>query len=461
MQFFRGSQRARLVETPLRAAPIGEDVAALEHALDLLIEGKYLTVPKGDGPLSRKIKAAADAMHERGLRELRFVVDMSLNVNEAVTATAEMMRDIREVDARSQSIASASEEMVASVGEISTNSEAAARDAGEAEQFANQARTTVEEAVATMNAIAKAVETAAAKVDGLAEASSQIGDIVQQIEAIARQTNLLALNATIEAARAGDAGKGFAVVATEVKTLANQTAKATENIRSRINHLLDEMASIVTSMEQGAVAVQKGQEVITETGESMHLVADKIHGVSAKMGDIASILEQQTTASSEISSGIGGIAELSGNNVHSISGVMDVMDKADGLIATAASAVSAAELRNFTINIAKSDHAIWRKRLAQMLVGRVSLKADELADHHKCRLGKWYDSVQDPELRNHPAFKSLIEPHATVHTHGIEAARCAEKGNLDDAVKHIEHVAHASKDVLRLLDELANRKETA
>ncbi|MBF0094341.1 MAG: chemotaxis protein, partial [Alphaproteobacteria bacterium] len=355
-------RRVRPLESPLPSGPSPsggeEDADALAAALDLLIEGKYLSVPEGAGPLSRKIKAAAEAVHARGQDELRFLVDMSLNVNEAVTCVAEMMRDVREVDGRSQGIASASEELVASVGEIFTTSEAAALDAGEAERFASQGRIAAEQAVETMDRIARAVENAASKVDGLADASAQIGGIVQQIEAIARQTNLLALNATIEAARAGEAGKGFAVVATEVKNLANQTAKATENIRSRINMLLEEMAAIVSSMENGASAVQQGQGVIAATGESMRQVADRIHGVSAKMVEIAQILDQQTAASSEVSSGINGIATMSTRNVHSIEGVMDVMDKADSVITTSVGAMATAELRNFTIHIAKSDHAI-------------------------------------------------------------------------------------------------------
>ena len=103
------------------------------------------------------------------------------------------------------------------------------------------------------------------RVDALARASQRIGEIVAQIEAIAKQTNLLALNATIEAARAGEAGKGFAVVATEVKNLANQTARATDDIRGRIATLKSDMDAIVATMRAGAETVGAGQEAVRLT----------------------------------------------------------------------------------------------------------------------------------------------------------------------------------------------------
>ncbi|KAF0109447.1 MAG: methyl-accepting chemotaxis protein [Rhodospirillaceae bacterium] len=327
----------------------------------------------------------ANFLHKCNQGHLQEIVGLSMAVSEAVTGSAQMMREVREVDHRSQTIAAAAEEMVASVRDISHSSESATNDAAEAQNHAGQAKVKADQAVTTMESIARAVADAAAKVDGLADASARIGDIVQQIEAIAKQTNLLALNATIEAARAGDAGKGFAVVATEVKNLANQTAKATEDIRSRITHLRSEMAAIVSSMEEGAEAVHKGQEVISATGQSMHMVTERVAAVTDKIRDIAAILGQQKEASAEISSGI---AAMSSENVKTISGIIDTMDKADTIITGAVADLAKLEIKDFTVHVAKSDHVIWRKRLAQILVGRLALKANELADHHQCRLGK-------------------------------------------------------------------------
>ncbi|MEW5727155.1 MAG: methyl-accepting chemotaxis protein [Pseudomonadota bacterium] len=434
-----------------------ERVAAIEAMLDMILEGRYASVPEGACPVGMKVKQLARTLEERALGELKRNVEMSVNINEAVTDTAGMMRDITEVDRRAQTIAAAAEELVASVGEIARNSEAAADDARAAQLAAAEGQRAADQAETTMRAIAQAVEDSAAKVDGLAQASVQIGDIVNQIEAIARQTNLLALNATIEAARAGDAGKGFAVVAGEVKNLANQTARATEDIRRRIETLRQEMASIVHSMQQGARAVEEGQEVIQATGGNMREVAGQVANVTAKMEDIAAILTQQTAASGEVSSGIAVVAEMAGRNVASIAEVVDAMDRSGKVIARTLGDMSRLEIRDLTVHIAKSDHMIWRKRLADMLVGRETLNPSELADHTQCRLGKWCCGVSDPAITNHPAFKQLEEPHRLVHAHGIEAARLYQQGDLDGALDAVEKAAEASKGVMAALDALANR----
>ncbi|MBB4016657.1 methyl-accepting chemotaxis protein [Chelatococcus caeni] len=130
------------------------------------------------------------------------------------------------------------------------------------------------------NAVAR---TATAKVDGLAEAASKIGAVVRLIDEIAAQTNLLALNATIEAARAGDAGKGFAIVANEVKALAGQTAKATDEIASKV-------AAI--------------QEATGEAVSSIEMIARTLENVMAHTKAIEISIERQTVATQEIAGSV-------------------------------------------------------------------------------------------------------------------------------------------------------------
>lgn len=448
-----------LARPGLEAAPDANRDARLEAAIDLLLEGKYLSVPDGDCALSRKLKLLAGTMGQRMLGQVKGVVQLSVISNEAVTQTAEMMRAVREVDRRSQTIAAAAEEMVASVGEISRNAEAATHDSTIANSAADDARRASDRAVTTMENISRAVSDAAAKVESLAAASAQIGDIVNQIEAIAKQTNLLALNATIEAARAGDAGKGFAVVASEVKNLANQTARATVDIRSRIENLRNEMGSIVGSMQEGADAVQQGQEVIAATGDGMRQVTQHIEEVSRKIQDISHILGQQTQATSEISEGISVIARMASSNVDGIGSVIGTMDGSDLVIAELVAELVKLEIEDVTIHVAKSDHMIWRKKLAQMLVGRMKLNPEELTNHTNCRLGKWYGAVTDPAIRNHPAYAALEAPHREVHANGIEAARRYQAGDFDGALACVHKVAEASVGVIRGLDDLAGRHE--
>jgi len=426
-------------------------------ALEALAKGLYDDVPSGFTPAGNRIRDIALQLQKCGAVTLEQLVAMSVGLNEAVTGAAEITRHIREVDSRSQTIASAAEEMVASVGEISQSTNTAAEGAVNARSIAEQSLSSAGEAIDAMSGIAEAVLGAAGKVDGLAEASSQIGQIVEQIDAIAKQTNLLALNATIEAARAGEAGKGFAVVASEVKNLSRQTSQATTTIRERIDNLRAEMAEIVEAMRKGSDAVENGRNVIEGTGNDIRSMSDEVINVSTSMEEIASIIGEQTTATREMAEGISSIAAMTTETVTQIDVIIDSLADVDEILVTSMDDRLGQQIPDMTIQRAKSDHVIWKKKLAEMVIGRARLNPDELADHHSCRLGKWYDNIDDPAIKNHPSFKAMTKPHEAVHKHGIEAARLYQNGDIDGALRSIAEVAEASKDVLKYLEDLTNR----
>ncbi len=423
----------------------------IHKAIDLLIEGHFADIPHGTCAVTTKLKELADLNLDRINRNLERTVDMSVTINKGVSGVAEMIREVREVDTQSQSIAAAVEELAASVNTISDSSTQAAREVKHVAESATAGRQAASDAQQTMEDINAAVKDAAGKVNQLSDASEQIGMIVKDIEDIAKQTNLLALNATIEAARAGEAGKGFAVVASEVKSLANQTATSTENIRGRIENLRSEMAGIVQSMQEGEEKSSKGQEVIAKSSEEMTRISDQVTTVNNRIQEITGILSQQTEASREVSSGVSTIARMSGRNVEKIENVIHVLEESEAPITEGIADLAHRGGENAVVSIAKSDHMIWMRKLAQMLAGHADLKPDELADHHSCRLGKWYDAQTNPHFTSLPEWAELIKPHQAVHAAGIEAARLYGNGDIKGAIEAVHEANTASQEVMRLL----------
>ena len=454
----RNTQRPDGAEEPVQERTVPEArIAEIEAALQAIAEGSFDAVPEGTDRLGRAVRSLAEKLQGRARDELETTVGLSMALVDQVVGAAGMMRAARDVSDRSQTIAAAAEEMVASVSEIASSGDAAAAEMAQANETSIRGARVAADAVAAMERIAGAVNDSARKVNILSEASAQIGAIVAQIEAIAEQTKLLALNATIEAARAGEAGKGFAVVASEVKNLAAQTGSATEDIRNRIEKLRQEMAEIVTSMGHAAEVVQGGEKTVHQVGIEMHGIAERSSAVDARIQEIARILEEQQEASSEVSRGIVQIVDGNKAIVEEVGKLLDHVDATEKIVTGDLARTMKADIPLKTVLIAKSDHMIWRKRLAAMLVGRESLRSGELADHHSCRLGKWYDSIKDDAICKHPAFIALEAPHRDVHAYGIAAARCWEKNDLEGALREIAAVEKSSREVLRYLDELAAR----
>jgi methyl-accepting chemotaxis protein len=183
-----------------------------------------------------------------------------------------------------ETVASATEELTASIGEIGQQVAKSSTIAGDA---ADQA------------------EKSNVQVEGLVAAAQKIGDVVGLIQDIAEQTNLLALNATIEAARAGDAGKGFAVVASEVKSLANQTAKATDEIRGQIT-------TMQGATSDSVAAIRGIGKIIKEINEIATAIASAVEEQSSATQEISRNVQQASAGTQEVSANIDGVAQAAG-----------------------------------------------------------------------------------------------------------------------------------------------------
>jgi methyl-accepting chemotaxis protein len=233
------------------------------------------------------------------------------SVEKAVTqleqASASMSDTAEHSSETSASVAAAAHEASTSVSTVAAATEELSSSVAEI------GRQMTQSTQISAEAITKAAETDQS-ISGLATASQKIGEIIVMIHDIASQTNLLALNATIEAARAGEAGKGFAVVASEVKSLANQTAKATEEISQQIaqiqsmteeavggvhamSDVIREMGSITTGI---AAAIEEQGAATSEIARNVHEVADAANRITSLMGNVSEAVSQSRMVAGEV-----------------------------------------------------------------------------------------------------------------------------------------------------------------
>jgi methyl-accepting chemotaxis protein len=210
--------------------------------------------------ISQHVSVAAKGVAEKATMVAAAAEESSANTTSVASAMEQTTSNLT-------SVASATEEMSATIGEIAGNAERARAISTDATRQA--------EAISTM-------------MRDLGRAAQDIDKVTEAITSISAQTNLLALNATIEAARAGSAGKGFAVVANEIKELAQQTASATEDIRSKISSIQASTGSAVTDIERIA-------QVIKEVGEIVSSIAASIEEQSSVTKDVASNIGQATS----------------------------------------------------------------------------------------------------------------------------------------------------------------------
>jgi len=288
------------VEIPSRDATdeMGAMAKAVEVFKDNMIETERLRTEQE----AQKQRAEQERRAEMLDLATKFEASVGGVVDSVASAATEMQATAQSMAATSEqttrqatTVAAASEQATQNVQTVAASAEELSASIREIGQQVTQASAMIQESVrqATMSN---------EQVQGLASAAEKIGDVVRIISDIAGQTNLLALNATIEAARAGDAGKGFAVVASEVKTLASQTAKATEEIAAQIK-------AIQEATQTSARSIQGIAETIGKVNETATAIAAAVEEQGAATQEISRNVTQAAQGTQEVSGNIGGVSQ--------------------------------------------------------------------------------------------------------------------------------------------------------
>jgi methyl-accepting chemotaxis protein len=265
-----------------RADELGEVARAVARFRQTLQESARLRqeargVEAQTQALRERLEARADEMRRFLRSELAHIFAGGERVNQSAVALADVAADGAErAKAAARTAGEATSIVRAAAGAAHTLSEAIV----EIDQQVARTRSIVAEA-------SRGAASTSASIDGLAAKAHEIGEIVGLIQAIAAQTNLLALNATIEAARAGEAGRGFAVVAQEVKSLANQTARATERIASHVASIQTATVEAVGSIGSIAATMNDAQAFAAEIAVGVDQQSKSASGVARKIAEAA------------------------------------------------------------------------------------------------------------------------------------------------------------------------------
>lgn len=441
------------VNLPVAAAEQNRD-QELVRCLKAVRNGHYDQVPEGTDPVSVALAALIEDLKARALADLNGVVGLSIQSNETGISSAKALMQLREVDVRTQQVAAAAEQMTASVQEIRGGSDAIMASVGQTDAITLRGQKAMQNSIENMGNISETVDTTLSRVKGFTGFTKKISDIAEDIKSIAFQTNLLSLNASVEAARAGEAGAGFNVVANEVRLLSARTSEATKQIEGLVTDLQSQMSDVMGNIENSTKAIDAGQKSVSEAGELMEEIQAGIEQVKLVSRQIDDSLKEQSAASHEVAVGISDIASNTSQNVSEIDQVLNTMDKVEALISERINVLSQLEVPGKILKLAKSDHVIWKRRLANMVSGRQGLNSSELADHHNCRLGKWYDQITDYSYTSQPSFQQLEAPHRRVHQNGLQAVDLYNAGRYREAMAKVAEVEAASVDVLHLLDQL-------
>ncbi|MGV8842006.1 MAG: methyl-accepting chemotaxis protein [Pseudomonas sp.] len=268
------------------------------------------------------------------------------NIGQLATQIDGSLQHNQHQQAETDQVATAINQMAASVQEVASSALSSAEAATRADHETVQGQQLLGHSSATTSRLAEEIQQATEVILQLEAESSAIGGVLEVIRSIAEQTNLLALNAAIEAARAGEQGRGFAVVADEVRNLASRTQQSTTQIQQMINNLQAVTQQSVQVMQGSAQQARQSVEQAAQATQALLGIGERVNQITQMSAQIASAVEQQSAVSEEINRTITRIRAVADQNVQ----------------AGRQSQTSASEVARLAIGLRELAEQFWRQR---------------------------------------------------------------------------------------------------
>jgi methyl-accepting chemotaxis protein len=301
-------------------------------------------IAHGDGDLTRRLDVDGrnelaefarafnlfvDKIHQLVIQTAGAAAQMGAAAEELAVNSAETNRQIVAEQSETDQVATAINQMTATVEEVARYTATAAQKAKQTAQAAEAGDHMAQQTIVAIEMLAAEIAQAGIVIAQLSDDSREIGAVLDVIRAIAEQTNLLALNAAIEAARAGEQGRGFAVVAAEVRMLASRTQSSIADIQAKIERVQSGAVGAVATIARSQMQVGCGVNQARQAGTSFKTISDSIIEINDLNTQIASAAEEQTAVAEEIN-----------RNIHVISGTVDQTAHGSKHIAQASDALT-------------------------------------------------------------------------------------------------------------------------
>lgn len=400
------------------------------------------------GDLARSERLRAEERARADLLLLKNIVSVSMSTTEMTVGATNILSASTETQLASSTMASAVDELAASIRDIERSAKESAETATQAKAVTGAGRDQVDELSANVKSAEGAFDSMVDRTKSLQTRVVALGSVVEAISKIAEQTNLLALNATIEAARAGELGKGFGVVASEVKSLSKQTRTATDSIRDQIDALGVAFREMYGEMARAKEGVQVVLGTVDSLGQSFGQVSEGASDISDQVSSLATILSQQRSAVDSLAQNMA-TTKVNGDRMVSVAKKVEQQGRENlELVERWRTEHAKVEVPNREVYLAKADHVLWKKTVIDFAAG-VSNDLSDLKDATQCRLGRW---LAEPGRER---WKSLIDaPHRKVHEHGVAAAGQFLHRQQETAFEHYNQMESASAEVIKCLDAI-------
>lgn len=360
--------------------------------------------------ISRELKNSAGRTHSQAIQ-------LTGRAEETAAASRQLSSSVQETTKKAGQVSSVTENVIEKV---------------------HLSRELATRSIESMNALSSTIDRLARVVSELNEGMGEINSIVEMIQTIAARTNLLALNAAIEAARAGGAGGRFAVVSDEVRKLAENTLKATEEINQRMDRILKTSEQTSEMMGLAVSGNVKTSDEIRSLVDELSDMLDSVQTTGKDISSISNLMEQESSTSDSVTRSmldslesarsIEKETEAVNDSVSNLTSVVDRLRESTMGLKTLGS-------RLLILDLARTDHRIFVSKIDEHCTNQIHLEEGDITDHFNCRLGKWYYGDGQKEAGDLPSFVAIENPHAEIHKVARETIQAKNAGDTEKAAQ--------------------------